>query len=619
MIRRSSYSADLRTPAPIVSRRRRGLKALLCALPILLASLAGPHFHPVHVAAAVTSYYVDCNGGDDGNSGQQQSQAWSSLARVNQATLYPGDYLLLKRGCTWTGPLNARWSGLPTAPITIESYGSGALPTIQNAHDNVVVTGSYLIFDSLATRADAPAYDPQCDNNPLGWRVGFRFMSGSSNDIVRNSSASNQFYGIDVEQGSSHNQILNDQLVNNNMKSDNLSADSGGVAIVLGGDDNRVAYNYITGSDMCSRFYGRDGTAVEVYGGQNNVVDHNNSVDNNNFTELGNGRTANNTFAYNYVRAYQTQANFLVVHGTRDSDGPTYNTQVYNNSVYLSGSQSYAIQCAQGCGPSILTFENNIVWAENWIGYADAAFTESNNIYWRSDGHPPVWFPISATSQVADPQYVDVSKGDLHLRPTSPARARGSWDAVNLGFAADLDGNTAPQGNAPSIGAYEFINLSSPSLSSGNMLADASFDNSGAAWLWPWALLIPSGGVAWITSDNAVAEDGGTSARITISQSSGTPWDVQVQQRGLSLNSGRSYLLSFYAKASASRTIQAAIQQGGAPYTLYALRTLNVSTAWQQFTVPVQMSTSDSDAAVNFNLAGATGQVWLDNVSLVQN
>jgi len=597
-------------------RRRRGLKVLLVAFPILLASLSAPYLRPVHVAVAATSYYIDCNGGNDGNSGQQPSQAWRSLARANQATLYPGDDLLLRRGCAWTGPLNARWSGMSEAPITIESYGSGALPTIQNAHDNIVVTGSYLIFDSLATRADAPAHDLGCDNNPMGWRVGFRFTSGSSNDIVRNSIASNQFYGIDVEQGSSHNQFLNNQLVNNNMKSDTLSADSGGVGIVLGGDDNRVAFNYITGSDICSRFYGRDGTGVEVYGGKNNTVDHNTSIDNNNFTELGNARTANNTFAYNYVRAYQTQANFLVVHGTQDSDGPTYNTRVYNNSVYLSGSQSYAIQCAQGCGPDVLTFENNIVWAEDRIGYADAAFTEGNNIYWRSDGRPPVWFPTGATSQIANPQYVDVSRGDLHLQLTSPARARGNWDAVNLDFATDLDGNTVPQGNGPTIGAYEFAS-SAPSLSGGNTLTNPSFDNSGAAWLWPWSLLIPSGGAAWISPDSSMTEDGGTSARITINKSSGALWSVQVQQRGISLNSGRSYLLSFYAKSSASRTIQAAIQQGGAPYALYALRTLNLSTDWQQFTVPVQMNTSDPDAAVNFNLAGPPGQVWLDNVSLI--
>jgi len=615
MIQRTSHGADC-PPASRTPRRRRGSKALLFAVPILLASLAGPYLQPVRVAAAATSYYVDCNGGDDSNSGQQPSQAWRSLARANQATLSPGDYLLLRRGCTWTGPLNAGWSGTSAAPITIESYGSGALPTIQNAHDNVVVTGSYLIFDSLATRADAPAYDPGCDNNPMGWRVGFRFMSGSSNDIVRNSSASDQFYGIDVQQGSSHNQFLHDQLLNNDMKSDNLSADSGGVGIVLGGDDNRVAYNYITGSDVCSRFYGRDGTAVEVFGGQNNVVDHNTSVDNNNFTELGNARTANNTFAYNYVRAYQTQANFLVVHGTKDSDGPTYNTRVYNNSVYLSGSQSYAIQCAQGCGPDVLTFENNIVWAENWIGYADAAFTERNNIYWRSDGHPPVWFPTGATSQVADPQYVDVPRGDLHLRPTSPAGGSGSWDAVNLGFTTDLDGNKVPQGTGPDIGAYELTGPQ-PSLSGGNMLADPSFDSSGAAWLWPWSLLTSAGAGAWITPDSSTAEDGGTSARVTITQANATPWAVQVQQRGLSLSAGRSYLLSFSAKASAGRTIQVAVQQGGAPYALYTLQTVNLSTDWQQFTVPVQMTASDPDAAVNFNLAGGTGQVWLDNVSLV--
>src|SRR5262249_46228261 len=71
------------------------------------------------VPVAGTSYYVDCTAGADTNAGTAQSQAWRSLAKANGATLKPGDRLFLNRGCTWTGPLQAHWTGTADKPITI--------------------------------------------------------------------------------------------------------------------------------------------------------------------------------------------------------------------------------------------------------------------------------------------------------------------------------------------------------------------------------------------------------------------------------------------------------------------------------------------------------------------
>ena len=53
----------------------------------------------------------------------------------------------------------------------------------------------------------------------------------------------------------------------------------------------------------------------------------------------------------------------LVTRGANNTYGPVYGTKVYNSSVYLSGSQSYAVQCTGGCSPSVLSFKNNIDWA----------------------------------------------------------------------------------------------------------------------------------------------------------------------------------------------------------------------------------------------------------------
>lgn len=77
-----------------------------------------------------TVYYVDSENGSDANSGLTRKQAWRSIGRVNEAVFRPGDRILFKAGCRWTGQLRPKGSGTDGSPIRISSYGRGALPYI---------------------------------------------------------------------------------------------------------------------------------------------------------------------------------------------------------------------------------------------------------------------------------------------------------------------------------------------------------------------------------------------------------------------------------------------------------------------------------------------------------
>jgi hypothetical protein len=85
-------------------------------------------------------YYVDSVGGNDSNSGLSPGTAWATLGKVDSTTFLPGDSLLLKRGCAWSGKLAPSGSGYKANPIVIDTYGTGPLPVVSGGGlvDNTV-------------------------------------------------------------------------------------------------------------------------------------------------------------------------------------------------------------------------------------------------------------------------------------------------------------------------------------------------------------------------------------------------------------------------------------------------------------------------------------------------
>ncbi|MDP6111723.1 MAG: hypothetical protein QGG53_07630 [Planctomycetota bacterium] len=74
-------------------------------------------------------FYVDSAAGSDANEGNTPASAWTSLERVNQTDLRPGDTVRFKRGSAWRGSLTPR-SGAKGAPITYTAYGEGEKPLL---------------------------------------------------------------------------------------------------------------------------------------------------------------------------------------------------------------------------------------------------------------------------------------------------------------------------------------------------------------------------------------------------------------------------------------------------------------------------------------------------------
>jgi hypothetical protein len=424
---------------------------------------------PLPLRPGATVYHLDCSAGDDAASGRSPADAWRSLSRLSGLSLAPGDRVLLRRGCTWVGPLRVPWSGSADWPIVVGAYGTGAPPAIRDSHANHVdVSGSHVVIEHLAacTSPGSVWTDPNCAHQPVAWRTGFTLQPSARYVTIQHSLAFGNTAGVHLVRGSRDNRVLHNDLRDNVIMSRNTNDggwdDSGAWGIVVNGDDNEVAYNRFSGNNAwCSYDFGTEGASIEVYEGSRNFFHHNVSVDDTTFTELGGSaslKPTGNVFAYNQYTSSLPGSQFLIVVGANDHFGPTPGTRAYNNSVYLphaTGTQG--VVCHAGCGPDILELRNNVLWVGWKVLYTDAAFAESNNLYWRADGRPLLQFfgtSMNATSRVANPRFVDAAGGDLRLAADSPGIDMGTnWDLRHL--TTDLAGVSIPQNGRLDAGAYE--------------------------------------------------------------------------------------------------------------------------------------------------------------------
>lgn len=402
--------------------------ALIAAGPATAASLA-------RASGGPRTYYVDSRTGSDSRSGQSPGHAWRSLARAADARLDGGDRLLLRRGGSWQTELDLADSGTASRPVMVSSYGNGRPPRIGNGSTCVRITGSFVRLTGINVR----------DCTWAGVSLVGSFIRV---DHVRVQGAA---AGIEVTPGSRGDKILHNQLIDNNRMSVLTRApndDSGAFGILLRGRGTLVAGNRIDGSDAFSYDYGRDGSAVEIYGGRNNTIVRNVAIDDHAFTELGNPQSSGNTYAYNLFVTSSRGASFLVTRGAQDRYGPVRGTRVYNTTAVLTGKESKGVVCYAGCGPDVLRLRNDVVVAWHALE-ADGPLDEAHDIF---SGHI-AGAPLGRGSIAANPRFRNPRIGDFRLLRSSPAIDRG----IRLGFTRDLVGTQLPlDGKAPDAGCYEF-------------------------------------------------------------------------------------------------------------------------------------------------------------------
>ena len=135
----------------------------------------------------------------------------------------------------------------------------------------------------------------------------------------------------------------------------------------------------------------------------------------------------------------------------------------------------------------------------------------------------------------------------------------------------------------------------------------------------PWGLSNHSGAQASWSLDGSEPYAGSNSARISVTNATGTFWHVQFYQGGQSMEAGKEYRISFAARAAGGGAMSLIAQLGASPWTVYASKNFTLTNNWETYNLTF---TAGSTVSGNLNIMAQFGleenEYWIDNIKYVQ-
>ena len=181
----------------------------------------------------------------------------------------------------------------------------------------------------------------------------------------------------------------------------------------------------------------------------------------------------------------------------------------------------------------------------------------------------------------------------------------------------------AAEENGQPFSADIYVNLDSacywnirPKPNCENFVGNGEFDFGTNGWY----LYQQTGNSANFTIDSTTQLLGANSAKVDITTASGTDWHIQLAQQFKTIETGKSYTLSFDAKATANRNITAQVQEISDPFASYFVQTVPLTMTAQHFTYTFTANaTNISNVQILFSLGASSQTVYIDNVAFREN
>jgi len=240
----------------------------------------------------------------------------TSLSRVH---VRAGDTYELASGATYTGTLT-----VAADDVTVQSAGTGRWP--------VLTRHSYGSDIHISGRHDTVRWlrlTGQGYVGKNGYILGVA-VSGQDASVTDVRAYGNLYAGVYFE-ASATGGVLSRSVIKHCDALNPSHLGSGAFGVLLWGSHNTVTGNTIDDQITTSPVYGTDGSAVEVYGGHDNVISANTGANDDTFTELGGAGASGNSYTGN---TFAGPGSFLITRGSGDKvNGPVYRTTLTGNHV----------------------------------------------------------------------------------------------------------------------------------------------------------------------------------------------------------------------------------------------------------------------------------------------
>ncbi|WP_246055333.1 carbohydrate binding domain-containing protein [Pseudalkalibacillus caeni] len=201
-----------------------------------------------------------------------------------------------------------------------------------------------------------------------------------------------------------------------------------------------------------------------------------------------------------------------------------------------------------------------------------------------------------------------------------------TFDMVNeTDIAARLELNLGGNGTAPVwIGNVRVEDISGlpvdydapkQPLPDGNHIYNGTFDQGEMDRMTFWNFILVADAKATASVNEESRE-----LSVKIGEPGDAPEAVQLNQKGIPLIKGNDYQLTFDARADIPRTIQVGILNKDGSLAYSGMKSVALSPEMETHTVSFTMGDNNSDyeGQVVFNMGEATGDLYLDNVSMIK-
>ena len=134
-----------------------------------------------------------------------------------------------------------------------------------------------------------------------------------------------------------------------------------------------------------------------------------------------------------------------------------------------------------------------------------------------------------------------------------------------------------------------------------------------------WEIEQNGGSKAILEKDNFVSYEGISSAKVTVTLSTGTDWHVQFKQKTLTIKKDSSYTVTFVAKSDVDREITVSVMNDLSPWTWYNGKTIVLTTSWKTYSFSFRSPTDNlNHTRLSFSLGKNKSTYWFDKVSFTK-